>query len=105
MNNKGVSAVIGIILMTTLTVAIAATVFYYVNVISDSDKTFSTIEGNCTTFEYSNDVYTVTFDSGETIKFFDGQGINWQIGNYYNLSIWTREYFRAWYIDEYIVVG
>lgn len=55
MNNKSVSAVIGIILMLAIIVAIAATVYAYVSgIINDNVETAQYVEGNVTSvIEYS----------------------------------------------------
>jgi len=104
--NKGVSAVIGVILMVALTVAIAGTVYFYVTeILPKYEKEYDVhknIEGNLTEITYSyanNDIdYFLTFDSNKTYFIYDNFG--WELENYYSLTIYTNSNYDGWFIKE-----
>jgi len=105
--NKGVSAVIGVILMVAITVAIAGTVYFYVTTLLVKDDLLEydvhkNIEGNLTEITYSyanNDIdYFLTFDNNKTYFIYDNFG--WELENYYSLTIYTNSNYDGWFIKE-----
>ena len=106
MNNKGVSAVIGIILMVVITVAIALTVYVYVDsLLREPEIERVYISGNVTKIEkiYSGDVdYRITFDYNNTYLIGNAD-MDWVLGKHYNMTIWRSEYLDKWIIEEYVL--
>ena len=108
MDNKGVGAVIGIILMFAITVAIAGTVYIYIDGVLKEPKTENIfVYGNVTKIEkiYGDGGidYRITFDYNNTYLI-GNENFDWEIGQYYNMSLWRSEYLNKWLIKEYILL-
>ena len=86
MNNKGVSAVIGVILMIAITVAIASTVYVYVSGMIEYDEIEIT-EGNITHKWKGNYlsqvIYYFEIDSNIDVEVEKEIYFSYQIGDYY----------------------
>ena len=87
----GVSAVIGVILMVAVTIAIAFTVYVYVNnMFVDVDYT-EYISGNLTNIQYSSEnKYLITLDNDSYVIGFDrykDEFYSFTIGNFYTFRI------------------
>ena len=106
MNNKGVSAVIGIILMIAIAIAITSTVYIYVDGILNTNEENIFVSGNVTKIEkiYSNDDidYRITFDFNNTYLIGDSD-FYWEIGKHYNMTLWRSDYFDCWFVKEYVL--
>jgi len=89
MNNKGVSAVIGVILMVVLTVAITGTVYFYVSTMYKTDSELILIEGNITdklivgSPGYNTLGYWFIIDNGFEIEVDIETYYSFNIGDYY----------------------
>ena len=93
MNNKGVSAVVGVILMVAITVGIACTVYVYVNdvLIDVENEQLEYISGNLTNIQHlnennffimlDNDSYILTFDKYEYTQY------SFTIDNFYMFRV------------------
>ena len=87
-NNKGVSAVIGVILMVAITVAIAGTVFVYVSQLETNNLAKEgTYKGNLTKLEFKHDdIFLLTLDSKNiTVRVSDVNAL--VVGNYYLITV------------------
>ena len=94
MNKKGVSVVIGVILMVAITVAIASTVYVYVSgMIGNYDGDSFDVEGNLTrvekiSIERGKIYYNITFDYNESYIILQELNENiWETGLYYYINL------------------
>jgi len=112
MNKKGVSAVMGVILMVAITVAIAATVYLYISGffgggITPYEEKIVYVRGNVTRIEkiinYWDTDYNITFDYNNTYRISNNENI-WEIGNYYELTLSYNKYGNDYDITEYVIL-
>ena len=102
MNNKCVSAVIGVILMVAIVVAIAGTVFLYVSSMIHDESSKEYISGYLTDiYHVTESKFCVTLDNDSYFVSFDkdkDEYYSFTVGNYY----WFRIYLDTW-TNEYCV--
>ena len=112
MNNKGVSVIIGVILMVAVTVAIASTVYFYVSgMIGNYDDDSFDVEGNLTRVEKIVEdngrvYYNLTFDFNESYIILQELNKNiWETGLYYYINLtpyWNHN--NEYLLNSYIVI-
>ena len=110
MNNKGISAVVGVILMVAITVAIATTVYVYVSDVAVDHK--NTIEINEVltniSIEYKYTDYKrleychLTF--GNDTYRLQNNDFKWIVGNTYNIKLDYNDYYDYYTLKSYQVV-
>lgn len=106
MNNKGVSEVIGVILMVAITVTIACVVYIFVSGNITTDNEYLQVSGNVTKIVeiYSNgDIdYNVTFDYVDSYLINDDD-FDWMLGKHYTITLYTHDCFDGWFIYSYVL--
>lgn len=88
MNNKGISAVIGVILMCAITVAIACTIFVYV---TDLLPDYEHIEGIVTDINLDGSDVILEFDNIHDVRF-NNTSNYFTINHYYFIKYYENDY-------------
>jgi hypothetical protein len=72
--------------------------------ITETEEHYLDVSGNATKIiKVNNDnkiTYYITFDFNNTYHI-SSSAINWKLGNYYNMTLYTYKNYDIWYIYEY----